>query len=102
MSNFDLHTLCCKNNSAFSVTDQGNEVKVTFVQREQVDRSITILFYHACSFLQNSRDAEILSMYLILLIAALVSGANANKVYNAAPMVAEIQEIVLRDDVCSD
>ena len=89
MSNFDLHTLCFKN-LAFSVTEQGNEMRVTFVQHEQVDRSITILLYHACSFLQNSRDAEVISMYLITLIASLVSGANANKVYNAAPVVSEI------------
>ena len=41
-------------------------------------------------------------MYLILRIPSLVSGANANKVYNAAPVVEEIQEIVLRADVCSD
>ena len=101
MSNFDLHTLCFKN-LAFSVTEQGNEMRVTFVQHEQVDRSITILLYHACSFLQNRRDAEIFSMYLILLIAPLVSGTHANKVYDAAPMVSEIQEIVLRDDVWSD
>ena len=90
LSNFDLHTLCCKNNSAFSVTEQGNEMRVTFVQREQVDRSITILLYHACSFLQNSRDAEIISMYLIMLIASVVTRANADKVHNAAPMVSEI------------
>ena len=90
MSNFDLHTLCCKNNLAFSVTEQGNEMRVTFVQHEQVNRSITILLYHACCFLQNSCDAEIISMYLIMRIASVVTCANANKVHNAAPMVSEI------------
>ena len=65
-------------------------MRVTFVQHEQVDRSITILLYHACSFLQNSCDTEIISMYLIMLIASVVPGANANKVHNAAPMVSEI------------
>ena len=41
-------------------------------------------------------------MYLIPLIASLVSGANANKVNDAASVISEIQEIHLRNDILSE
>ena len=76
--------------SSLTVTDQRNEVVVTFVQREQMDWSIAVLLNHAFSFLQYSRDAEVLGVYLISFIASLLSGANTNKVNDAAPVISQI------------
>ena len=63
---------------------------ITFVQCEQMDRTITVCLHHACSFFQNTCDAEVPGMYLIELIASLVSCANTNEVNDAAPVISEI------------
>ena len=64
--------------------------------------TITVCLNHACSFLENTCDAEVPSMYLIPLITSLVSCAHASKVNDAAPMVSEIQIISLRNNILSD
>ena len=85
-----IPNICVTFFSFLTVTDQRNEVVVTFVQREQMDWSIAVLLNHAFSFLQYSRDAEVLGMYLISFIASLLSGANTNKVNDAAPVISQI------------
>ena len=55
-----------------------------------MDWAISVLLNHACSFLENACDTEIPSMYLIPFIASLVSGANANEVNDAAPVISQI------------
>ena len=74
---------------------------VAFVQDEQSQRPVAVHFYHTACFFEYGGDVEVCGNDLALQVTAVLACTDTDKVDNGSPMIAQIQEVSLRDAVLS-